>query len=142
MLRRVSASSFALVMVAIIALRIPALGFCLCEHDLIINGGFCCPTAAQPAATPSSHCDCCPEAPVPSPCDDCVVVLSLDPGEFLWTAHSFSPAPPHATPVLLPVGLQDEILLPATPASLTGLIRGSPPSGDLAASSRTEVLRL
>ncbi|MFP6867675.1 MAG: hypothetical protein VCA35_17165 [Roseibacillus sp.] len=141
MLRKISGSGFALAMIAIIALRLPVLGFCLCESDVIFNGEVCC----DQAATQQSSCGCCSEVVTVSeeePCRDCVVVLSLDPGDFQWSAAQFSPAQEDGATVALPVGLQDDLLPKSHPGQIAGSIRGSPPLGSSAVYFRSQVLRL
>ena len=130
-------------MVALVALRLPVLGFCLCQNDLVLNSGTCC-------SEPESHlvqgsCGSCKECSAnlePAPCDDCVVVLSLDPGDFIWSATQFSPAAPSAVPLAAPAGSRDDVLLKSQVALAAGPIRESPPPGSSPLSMRTQVLRL
>lgn len=131
-------------MIAIVALRVPALGFCLCQHELILNPGTCC----QPSEPKPSSCECgevCQEAPpatAPEPCRDCVVILSLDFGDFSWTGTQFAPDPQNSSPVLLPGGLHDEAPHLFQPANAAIPIRGSPPGESTPLYLRTQVLRL
>lgn len=128
-------------MIMLIALRLPVLGFCLCENHVIVNDGNCCPEVICEQST----CDSCPESKVQTgiePCSDCVVVLSLDPGDFQWSAAQFSPAEEDATPLPVPVSFHDDLFPKATSFSSAAPIRGSPPLGNFAISLRTQVLRL
>lgn len=124
-------------MIAIIALRIPAFGYCLCNEEVFLSSDPCAHQQAE-------SCPCCPdEAPSPKPdCEDCVLVLSLDPGDFSWSAPTFSPAPQLAAPIALPSGLQDDpfLGLAANPSRLG--IRGSPPPPASGSAPRNRILRL
>lgn len=107
-------------MIALIALRLPVLGFCLCENDVILNGDSCC----EEAATGQSSCGCCPEIlrqTEKKPCRDCVVILSLDPGDFQWTASQFSPSKEDLTPLDLPINFATSCLPSRPPTSVPHL---------------------
>ncbi len=140
-LRRISGSGFALAMVVLIALRLPALGFCLCEHHLVLNSGACCVEAAAVEQSGCEHCVELSQAET-APCRDCVVILSLDPGEFNWSARQFTPAQQDGTPLPIPAGYQDLLLPAPLPGTIAGPLSGSPPPGDSGIYLRTQVLRL
>jgi hypothetical protein len=128
-------------MIALIALRLPVLGFCLCENDVILNGGACC----EEAATEQSSCGSCPEILCQTekkPCRDCVVILSLDPGDFQWTASQFSPSKEDPTPLDLPLNFCDDLPPKLTSRQCAAPIRGSPLLGNVPLYLRIQVLRL
>lgn len=141
MLRRISGSGFAVVLIAIIAFKHAALGFCLCQEQLILSN--CdCPHEA-PATAPAS-CGCCEEETAeaqPDPCHDCVVPITIETGDFLWSAASFSPLEQENAP-LPPFSLphHDALAKPCVIAA-SGPARGSPPPGP-PLFLRTQVLRL
>lgn len=126
-------------MILLIALRIPALAFCECEQEITLSNHASC---QQDAAEETSSCACCETVAEEPPCENCIVVLSLDPGDFNWSSNTFEPKEVTGGPLAHPAGLQDD--LPPRPiATLSaGSIRGSPPSGPFPAYLRTQVLRL
>ena len=140
-LRRVTGSGFTLAMILLIALRVPAFAFCLCEQDVILNNGICC---HQESACHSLDSSCCPfeVASAIEPCRDCVIVLSLDPGDFNWSGTSTQLQQFEEAPEALPVGLQDKALQTLPSVSLDGSVRGSPPPDAFPVPVRTGVLKL
>ena len=128
----------AVVLITLIAVKHLALGFCLCNEELFVTECHCSCFAA-PTAAP---CGCEEEAPpAEQPCNDCIVAISLDAGDFLWTADAFDPAQqkgtdlsPTTTPFLSTLHADNCIRLSAP-------IRGSPPGGP-PLFLRTTVLRL
>jgi len=128
-------------MIFLIALRIPAFAFCPCEQDLTLNNGECC---QQECAVESPVSGCC-STEVPGDIksrQNCLIVLSLDPGHFNWSGSQSHCPQGKEAPVALPMGIQSEIL-PAQPfVFLDGSIRGSPPSKALSVLIRTTILRL
>ena len=135
-------------MVLLIALRLPALGFCLCQNDLVLNGSPCC-TGPMGSSAPvsSSSCQGCESCPLTdsgpcTPCEDCVVVLSLDPGDFLWSSGEGSPSQEEGAPPSFSRAAEAGFSPPLRVSLPAGLIRGSPPPGAFLAFLRTQVLRL
>ena len=126
-------------MILLIALRIPALAFCECKENLVLNGA-CCP---EEQAAQVSECECCPleSSTGAIPCSDCIVILSLDPGGFTWAPDTFAAKQPRESSEPLPGGFQDQFLLPFISAQARS-IRGSPPLGTVPAHSRSQILRL
>jgi len=123
MLRKLAGSSLALALIAIVALKHVALGFCLCQAQFITNPATCCAVH-----DPAPAC-CCEEEKIPAdnPYKDCVVDLEIEVGDFLWNADQFSPADQVGLPIVLPTldlptfALQPQTLAFAHP------VRGSPP---------------
>ena len=141
MLRRVSGSGFAIAMILLIALRIPAFAFCACDQQVILNNGACCPD--QPTAQ-AQECGCCPAetAARSEPCRDCVIVISLNPGDFNWSAESSQAKRVEEAPPVLRAGFQDDLRPDLSRASLHGSIRGSPPLEPFPVLLQIQVLRL
>ena len=128
-------------MVVLIALRIPAFGFCLCEQDLTLNNGICC---QQGACLEKDNPDCCSSEPAgdSSVCRDCVIPLSLDLGDFNWSGAQFNVQNVRDIPATLSRGIRS-FLQPGNPTlSLKGSIRGSPPVIALSVLRRTGILKL
>ena len=127
-------------MILLIVLRIPAFAFCVCEQHVILNNGACCP---EQSAAQAQDYSCCPtETPAAQePCRDCVIVISLDPGDFNWSADSSQARHIAEAPAALPAGFQND-LPPATRVSLHGSIRGSPPLEPFPVPQWARVLRL
>ena len=128
-------------MILLIALRIPAFAFCECQQNVTLNNGACC----VEEVSEESDCGCCHmgeslEAIVPCN-NDCLHVLSVDPGNFLWSAKAFQAQADDA--IDHPVWHQSKVdLLPHGEHTTRKLpIRGSPPTTFLA-HLRTQVLRL
>ena len=140
-LQRVTGSGFVLAMMLLIALRVPAFAFCLCEQDVILNNGICC-HQESPCQSPDSTC--CPIEAVADiePCRDCLIVISLDPGNFNWSGASSQLQQFEEAPGDLPVGLQDKVLQALPPVSPNGSVRGSPPPEPFPVLVRTGILRL
>lgn len=140
-LRRISGSGFAIAMILLIALRIPAFAFCACDQHVILNNGACCP---EQAAIEAPECGCCPaEAPAAKePCRDCVIVFSLDPGDFNWSADSSQAKRVGEAPAALPAGFQHDLPPALSRLSLHGSIRGSPPLEPFPVLLQIQVLRL
>ena len=128
-------------MILLIALRIPAFAFCACDQHVILNNGACCP---EQAAIEAPECGCCPtEAPAAKePCRDCVIVFSLDPGDFNWSADSSQTKRVAEAPTALPAGFQNDLPPALSRVSPHGSIRGSPPLEPFPVLLRTRVLRL
>lgn len=128
-------------MIVLIALRVPAFAFCLCEQGLVLNNGICC---HQESTCHSPDTSCCTIEVVAAiePCRDCVIVLSLDPGDFNWSTTSTKLPQFEETPVAVPVGIQDDTLKTLSPVILNSSIRGSPPPEPFPVLIRTGVLRL
>ncbi|MDA0767089.1 MAG: hypothetical protein O3A92_09745 [Verrucomicrobia bacterium] len=123
MLRKLAGSGFAFALIAIVALKHVALGFCLCQAQFITNPDTCC---AKHAAEPSCCCEV--EAPpADDPCKDCAVDLEIEVGDFLWDADHFSPPDQAGLPMVVPTldlptfALQPQTLAFAHP------VRSSPP---------------
>ncbi|MBT8036837.1 MAG: hypothetical protein KJO21_04770 [Verrucomicrobiae bacterium] len=109
MLRKLTAVMFMLVMVMLITLKHPVLGYCLCL-DAYFTGDCICrdadatspasPAASESSVPPCSTCcaDACsasddPPTPQPStPCDDCIKHLNVDVGAFVWQSSGKIPA--------------------------------------------------
>jgi hypothetical protein len=139
--RTFTGSTLATVLITLIAVKHLALGFCLCNEELFITE---CPCScfAEPAEPPC----CCEEetpeeCPAEAPCDECIVAISLDTGDFLWSADAFDPAQQTGTPVATPETLFLSTLHTSNFAAICAPIRGSPPSGP-PLFLRTTVLRL
>ena len=64
-----------------------ALGFCLCNETLFIGKDPCAQLEESEACCPS-----CGEEQ--KPCDDCVVPITLEVSDYLWTADSYSTQAP------------------------------------------------
>ncbi len=138
--RRVTGSGFALAMIFLIVLRVPAFAFCLCEQDVILNNGICCHEQSA-CQSPDS---CCPAEAVVDiePCRDCVIILSLDPGDFSWSGANTQLQQFEEAPGALPVGIQDDVLQALAPVLLNDSIRGSPPPDPIPVLVRTGIMRL
>lgn len=123
MLRKLAGSGFALALIAIVAMKHVALGFCLCQAQVVTNPSTCC-TEHDPV--PVCCCDET-EKPATDPCKDCVVELELEVGDFLWSTDEFTPADEIGTPIVVPTG--DLATIPGRPVELTAHapVRGSPP---------------
>ncbi|MBJ06927.1 MAG: hypothetical protein CMO40_07410 [Verrucomicrobiaceae bacterium] len=138
-LRHITGSGFTVAMVVLIALRVPAFGFCACEENFTLTQKPCCllETAEM------SECGCCPCQVEDSttPCSDCMAIISLDPGHFLWSADSFHGGKGSEDPKVLPGGLQVQLPLFSCSA-LSGVIRKSPPPRSLPAFLRSGAWRL
>ena len=132
-------SSLTLAMIALIVLRIPALGFCPCEQDLTLNNGFCCHEDSTLADS-----DCCSSAPLETVnlCKDCLIVLSLDPGDFNWSGSQAQLPNLKEAPSALPAGIQSNFQPGQSPPFLHGLSRGSEPPGRPMVLRQTGILRL
>ncbi|MDP7654818.1 MAG: hypothetical protein QF706_02035 [Roseibacillus sp.] len=141
MLRRISGSGFAIAMILLIALRIPAFAFCACDQHVILNNGACCP---EQSAAQAQECDCCPSetAARNEPCRDCVIIFSLDPGDFNWSADSSRAKLVEEAPPVLRAGFQDDLRPDLSRVSLHGSIRGSPPLEPFPVLLQIQVLRL
>lgn len=142
MQRKLPALAFLLVMITLITLRLPVLSYCLCQET--IKAGDCgCEISAQqatdpvPAAVPNSGCSgCCsqqiPEntAPEPitttqSPCNDCIKLLTFDPGDFQSMDSCNSPQKSQlTTPVSWPPSPFLSLVNPSC------LLKQSSPRGD------------
>ena len=141
MLRRITGSGFTIAMIILIALRIPAFAFCECKEDLVLNKESCCSELPE-AQVP--ECGCCPlEETLPEswPCSDCIVILSIDPGHYTWSADEFQTKTTAGSPPAVRAGLQDQ-LSPPSVAIPAGSIRGSPPPCALPDFLLGQVLRL
>ena len=138
MTRTFTGSALAFVLIAIIAVKHLALGFCLCQDELYVNE-CACECAAAEAQVPA----CCDdeECPVEEPCNDCMVAISLDTGDFLWNADSFQSAAPSETALAPAETPFVSNLHTADVASLGAPVGGSPPGGP-PVFLRTTVLRL
>lgn len=125
-------------LITLIAVKHLALGFCLCNEEIFVAE---CPCScfAEPAAPPC----CCEEeeAPAEAPCDDCIVAISLDAGDFLWSADAFDPAQQDGTDLSPAITPFLATLHADQCARFSAPIRGSPPSGP-PLFLRTTVLRL
>ena len=116
----------AVALITLIAVKHLALGFCLCNEELFVSDCSCC--CMEHAAEPS----CCSEeepTPAEDPCRDCIIAISLDAGDFLWSANTFDPAPQDVTTVAPPETPFASNLHANQFAQLREPIRGSPPSG-------------
>ena len=128
-------------MILLIVLRIPAFAYCACEQNFILNNGACCP---EETAVQIAECGCCPtETPAAQePCRDCVIVFSLDPGDFNWFPGSSQAKHLAEAPAALPAGFQHDLSPPLSRVSPHGSIRGSPPIEPFPVPQWTRVLRL
>ncbi|HJM64490.1 MAG: hypothetical protein QF405_02970 [Roseibacillus sp.] len=128
-------------MILLIALRIPAFAFCACDQHVILNNGACCP---EQSAAQAQECDCCPSetAARNEPCRDCVIIFSLDPGDFNWSADSSRAKLVEEAPPVLRAGFQDDLRPDLSRVSLHGSIRGSPPLEPFPVLLQIQVLRL
>ncbi|MBQ64965.1 MAG: hypothetical protein CL957_08230 [Euryarchaeota archaeon] len=126
-------------MIALIVLRIPALGFCPCEQDLTLNNGFCCHEDSTLVDS-----DCCSSAPLETVnlCKDCLIVLSLDAGDFNWSGSQAQLPILKEAPSALPAGIQSNFQPWQSPRFLHGFSRGSEPPGRLMVLRQTGILRL
>lgn len=138
-LRKLTGSTFAVVLIAIIAVKHVALGFCLCTSEFFVAE---CPCTCElsPAET------CCPceqeKAPAKEPCNDCTIPISLDVGDFLWSADAFLPGAQATLDLSAPVADSRKHLAPTRVIVLRQPIRGSPPGGPPPGLLRTTILRL
>ncbi len=98
-----SGLGFVIAMVLIVAMKHAALGFCLCSQTIVLNDCEC--HASVHPGEDTGGC-CSNEDPAPDPRDDCVVLFSLDPGDFLWNAGS-EPRPTLTCPALNPAAKGD-----------------------------------
>ena len=123
MFRKLAGSSLALALIAIVAMKHVALGFCLCQEQIVTNPDTCC----QPAEAIQTCCGSEAEEPTPAPCDDCIIDLEIEVSDFLWSSDEFSPAKEIGTPVAVPTG--DLASIPGRVAVFTTAapVRGSPP---------------
>ena len=137
--RKLTGSGFAIVLIAIIAVKHVALGFCLCTHEYFVSD---CPCTC--ATLPTSSCCPCEEeeSPAEEPCRDCSVPVSLDVGDFLWAADTFSLPAQTGPDLALAADRFHDQLPPGRILSLKDSIRGAPPAGPPPHLLRTTVLRL
>ena len=89
MKRNFSGSILALLLLAVIAMKQVALGFCLCETSYFFESCECHESGCDLGPCHQSHDEETPEAP--APCDDCEITFSLDTGAYFWS----SPSEPH-----------------------------------------------
>ena len=143
MLRGVSGSGLTLAMIFLIVLRIPALGFCLCQQDITLNNGACCYDASSLANFPS-NANCCSSTTEETvkACQDCVVLLSLDPGDFNWSGPPSRFEKPTKSSGTFPIGIQNLIQTKQSRLILPGATRGSPPPEPIPVLRRTGILKL
>lgn len=128
-------------MIIIIALKHAALGFCLCQEEFT-HAGMTCDCAESVAV--ESTCGCCPTeqgAVGAPPCDDCVVEVSVDPGEFLWSAQTFEPSDEIGSALTVPTAIENLRSRALATGPSFAPLRGSPPGGP-PLFLRTRVLRL
>ena len=138
MTRNFTGSTLAAVLITLIAVKHLALGFCLCNEEIFVAECHCC-CFDEHTETP-----CCAEeedAPAEEPCNDCIVAISLDAGDFLWTADAFDPSQQRGTDIAPPETPFLSNLHANEFATLGAPIRGSPPGGP-PVFLRTTVLRL
>ena len=120
-------------MILIIALKHTALGFCLCQQEFTTAGSGC--DCAQEEAAAEASCGCCPDESndnsAPVPCDDCMVEVSVDPGDYLWSSKAFEPTDEIGIPLALPIDREalhaGKRSVPRTLAPARGSPPGSPP---------------
>ena len=136
--RKLTGSALAIALIAIIAVKHVSLGFCLCKDEFFVSD---CPCTCDTTAVESCSCDE-EQEPVNAPCDDCTVPVSLDAGDFLWTADSFSPLDQATTPVALPSACFNDTVQPGCIIGREHSTRGSPPGWPPPHLLRTTVLRL
>ena len=139
MLQKMTGSSLTLAMIALIVLRIPALGFCPCAQDLTLNNGLCCHEDSSLADS-----DCCSSeaSETVNLCQDCLIVLSLDPGDFNWSGSQAQLPNLKEAPAALPAGIQSNFQPGQSPLFLNGFSRGSEPPGRPVVLRQTGILRL
>lgn len=131
----------AAVLITLIAVKHLALGFCLCNEELFVTE---CPCAcfAEPAEPPCCSEEKTPEeCPSEGPCDDCIVAISLDAGDFLWNSDAFDPGQQGGTTIATAETPYLSSLHVERISTLGAPIRGSPPGGP-PVFLRTTVLRL
>ncbi|NNC87766.1 MAG: hypothetical protein HKN82_04810 [Akkermansiaceae bacterium] len=131
-MRRWKGSGLALVLVALVALKHAALGFCLCSDQFFLSDCDCSQVAPAACA-----CDDCPA----TPCDDCVVVVSVDIDDFLWATDPFAPKEQASIDLAPPATPFADFTRGTALASTAMPIRGSPP-GTPPLYLLTSVLRL
>ncbi|MCP5536174.1 MAG: hypothetical protein H7A51_08045 [Akkermansiaceae bacterium] len=139
MLRKCTAISFLMVMIMLIALKHPVLGYCLCL-DAYFTGDCVCqhetrPSAKRLGSAPTCP-DCCPDQSQgntdtprePSePCDDCTAHLTVDVGDFVWDNSNDTPADTGST-ILPPLAYAEPATAhPAAVIDYRKPIRGDPP---------------
>lgn len=129
-----------LVMTLLITLKHPVLGYCLCLDAYFANNCLCLPEKAThkptPASKPAYQENCCSSTTASTeispekqePCEDCVELLALDVGDFVWKNTSPSPSDTEFHHLLPPAAFADKYLSPATASEHSvAAIRGSPP---------------
>ena len=131
-------------MVVIIALKHAALGFCLCDQQFTLDHCTC--LDPQPVEAIEPACGCCPEADLsdpipPEPCKDCMIQVSVDPGDFLWASDPVPTPGTDGITISLPSGFGDEVRPSHHEDPVGTPIRGSPPNRT-PLYLRTQVLRL
>jgi hypothetical protein len=123
MIRKLAGSGFAAVLLAIMALKHVALGFCLCQSQITTDPADCCAiTAVEPAC-------CCKvdQLPEEAPCKDCVIELDLEVSEFWWSTDTFAPADQLHEPVSVPSLAQWDTAVDSRLNEFDRPVRGSPP---------------
>lgn len=128
MLRRITALGFILVMVSIMALRHPALAYCLCEHK-VISMSEC---AHMQERSSGKDLSCCPRCSAAQEKEDehkkdCSLAISFDAGFFFWQDNTETPHPPLCFDV--PVLFASEYFLPTATVNHQGCIalQNAPP---------------
>ena len=141
MIRRLTGSGLTLAMIALIVLRIPALGFCPCEQDLTFSGGFCCEDHAISCVF-GSNCCSSESSEEEKSCQDCLIVLSFDPGDFNWSGPRAQFLDLKTAPTALPAGRQNGYKPERAPLSLNSPTRKTEPPGQTVVLMKTGILRL